>query len=52
MPPEDEDGWQSRQNKIVIQDEALINEINFCHAAGQQGVESFKDRSVLVRGSN
>jgi len=42
---------QLRAAKIQVDDDSLINELNFCYAEVQAQDESFKDNTVLVRGS-
>ena len=41
-----------RAAKITLDDDSLINELNFCYAAGTSSAEVFKDNTVLIRGSN
>ena len=38
--------------KISLEDDSLINELNFCYISAAVNFEQFKDNTVLIRGSN
>ena len=38
--------------RIVIEDDSLINELNFCFSSQQRDTETKEDQGVLIRGSN
>lgn len=43
---------QMKGSKINIEDDSLINELNFCHAQNPVNNDQFKDNTVLIRGSD
>ena len=43
---------QPGDQQIVLEDDSLINELNFCYQSVQQDADIRDDNSVLVRGSN
>ena len=42
---------QMKAAKINLEDDSLINELNFCYVSAPSSGEQFKDNTVLVRGS-
>ena len=43
---------QMKGAMITMEDDSLINELNFCYVQQPLSVEQFKDNTVLVRGAN
>jgi len=37
---------------ISLNDDSIINELNFCYAAQQSNTDVFKDNTILIRGAN
>jgi hypothetical protein len=53
----DTHGLKKKAGKINLEDDSLINELNFCFADPQtsslsQHIDQFKDSTVLIRGAN